>query len=299
VRKPDFFIVGAGKCGTTALYEYLRAHPRIFMPAVKEPRYFAFDMPRLMNRVATLEEYMALFEAAGPQHLAVGEASPQYLYSSAAIRGIREFNPSARLIVMLRNPVDLAHAAHMECLYWFVEEETDFEKAWRLQPLRRKGLMVPRSCSQVTVLLWADMARLGEQVRRLLGVFPREQVKFILLEDLAANTRAVYEDVLSFLGVPSDGRTAFPRVNESKRNRVRWLGRLLLNPPPPLGAVRRFALRTPVLRGLWRLATRLNTAPAARAPMRPEFRRELVEEFREDVDLLAELIGRDLSHWHR
>jgi hypothetical protein len=306
VRKPDFFIVGAGRCGTTALYEYLRAHPRIFMPVVKEPRFFAGDMPGLMNRVASLPEYLRLFRGAGPRHLAVGEASPQYMYSRSAIGNIREFEPDARLIVMLRNPVDMACSAHTECVYWFVEDEPDFEKAWRLQPLRRRGLCVPRACSQVTVLLWADMARLGLQVERLLGVFRREQVKFILFEDLARDTRAVYEDVLGFLGVPSDGRRRFPRVNESRRNRIGWLGRVLLNPPRQLVPFRRFALGTPILRRGWLLLRRLNTrnglahqaARIERRTLRPGFRRELVEEFRDDVERLSALIGRDLSHWH-
>jgi hypothetical protein len=298
VRKPDFFVVGAGRCGTTALYEYLRAHKRVFMPAVKEPRFFADDMPGLMNRTASLLEYLGLFRGARPEHLAVGEASPQYLYSSTAIGNIRGFNPDARLIVMLRNPVDMAISAHAECVYWCVEDEPDFEKAWRLQPLRRRGLRVPKTCSQLTVLLWEDMARLGAQVERLLGVFPRGQVKFILFEDFVADTRAVYEEVLAFLGVPSDGRKLFPRANERRRNRIRWLGRMLLNPPRGLVPLRRAALRTPVLRSAWSLVQRLNTARFEPRPLRPEFRRELVEEFRDDVDLLAGLIGRDLSHWH-
>ncbi len=298
MRKPDFFIVGAGRCGTTALYEYLRAHPKVFMPVVKEPRFFADDMPGLMNRVASSLEYLRLFRGAGPRHLAVGEASPQYMYSRSAIGNIREFEPDARLIVMLRNPVDMARSAHTECVYWSVEDEPDFEKAWRLQPLRRKGLRVPRACSQVTVLLWADMARLGLQVERLLGVFPRVQVKFILFEDFARDTSAVYEDVLAFLGVPSGGRTRFPRVNESRRNRIGWLGRMLLNPPRGLLPLRRSALRTPLLRSMWSLVQRLNTAGSERRPLRSEFRRELVEEFRDDVEKLSALIGRDLSHWH-
>ena len=298
VRKPDFFIVGAGKCGTTALYEYLRAHPRTFMPRVKEPRFFADDMPRLMNRVASLSEYLALFKESTALHLAVGEVSPQYLYSRTAVRNIREFNPEARLIAMLRNPVDMAYSAHAECLYWFVEDEPDFEKAWRLQPLRTKGLRVPKTCSQVTVLLWADMCRFGEQVERLLGIFPREQVKFILLEDFVSDTRGVYDEVLAFLKVPSDGRWAFPPVNESKRNRSRPLGRLLQQPPRPLAEFKRFTERKLGLWGLWPLLRRLNTVGMKRPPLRPEFRQELVEEFREDVDRLARLLGRDLSHWH-
>lgn len=269
------------------------------MPRVKEPRFFADDMPHLMNRVASLSEYLGLFKGTAADHLAVGEASPQYLYSSTAIRNIREFNPEAKLVVMLRNPVDVVYSAHAECLYWFVEDELDFEKAWRLQPLRRRGLRVPKTCSQVTVLLWANMAKFGEQVERLLGVFPREQVKFIIFEDFAANTRAVYEDVLAFLSVPSDGRRIFPRVRARRRHRLKWLGRLLVNPPGALARARRFAEDTPGLRGLASLVQRLNTREVMREVLKPEFRRELVEEFREDVNKLSRLVGRDLSHWHR
>ncbi|GAH41694.1 unnamed protein product, partial [marine sediment metagenome] len=116
----------------------------------------------LMNRIPTLDRYLALFTRASSSDLAVGEASPQYLYSKTAIRNVRDFEPNARLIVMLRNPIDLAQAAHMECLYWGVENETNFERAWRLQAMRREGRRIPRSCTQPTVLLWEEMARVGE-----------------------------------------------------------------------------------------------------------------------------------------
>lgn len=297
MRKPDFFIVGAGKSGTTALYEYLRAHPRIFMSDVKEPRYFADDMPGLLNRVATEEPYLSLFDRAEKSHLAVGEASPQYLYSATAIRNIRAFNAASKLIVMLRNPIDLSHAAHAECLYWGVEYEQDFEKAWRLQPLRRAGRCVPRACTQATVLLWSAMARLGEQVQRLLDVFPREQVAFVFFEDFVRDTKRVYAQILDFLGVPNDGRRAFPRFNENRRNRSRLLGRILLNPPRGLDGLKRAAQRLPVARDVWRMLTRLNTAPAARRALRPAFRAELVEEFREDILKLSSLLRRDLQNW--
>jgi hypothetical protein len=157
LRKPDFFIVGAGRSGTTALWRYLSEHPRVFMPRVKEPRFFADDMPGLMNRVAALEDYLALFEDATEEDVAVGEASPQHLYSRTAIRNIREFAPQARLVVMLRNPVEMARSAHAECLYWFVEDEPDFERAWRLQARRRRGERIPPARTQVTVLLWEEM----------------------------------------------------------------------------------------------------------------------------------------------
>jgi len=297
--KPNFFIVGAAKCGTTALYVYLKAHPRVFLSPVKEPRYFAEDMPNLMNRVAARDDYLRLFKGANDRHIAVGEASPQYLYSAVAPAKIRAFNPDARIIAMLRNPVDMAWAAHAECLYWFVEEEPDFEKAWRLQGERRAGRCVPPLCKQVTMLLGAEVAMLGAQVERLLAVFPRDQVKFVLFEDFTGRTREVYEEVLAFLGVPSDGRSVFPKINTTKRHRLRSLGRLLIHPPKPLGATRTFLERRLGFYRLWPALRRLNSAPAKRAPMSPAFRAELMEFFRADVEKLGCLIGRDLSGWHR
>ena len=210
--KPNFFIVGAAKCGTTALYVYLRDHPRVFLSPVKEPRYFAEDMPNLMNRVAARDDYLRLFKGANDRHIAVGEASPQYLYSAVAPAKIRAFNPDARIIAMLRNPVDMAWAAHAECLYWFVEEEPDFEKAWRLQGERRAGRCVPPLCKQVTMLLGAEVAMLGAQVERLLAVFPRDQVKFVLFEDFC---RAHAGSVRGSAGVP--GR-AFGRPERIPKN---------------------------------------------------------------------------------
>ena len=101
MRKPDFFIVGAPKCGTTALYEYLRPHPNVFMSTVKEPHFFAKDLGSYPH-IKTDEEYAALFAGANEQHLRVGEASVYYLRSAVAIPNIREFNPDARLIAMFR-----------------------------------------------------------------------------------------------------------------------------------------------------------------------------------------------------
>jgi len=132
MRRPNFFMVGAGKSGTTSLYTWLSDHSQIFMSPNKEPRYFATDMPELINRVATEAEYLSLFEKAELQHLAVGEASTQYIFSQDAIPNIRDFDPQARLIVTLRNPVEMAPSAHSEARFWFFEDEADFEAAWLL-----------------------------------------------------------------------------------------------------------------------------------------------------------------------
>src|SRR6202035_5818480 len=106
---PDFFIVGHQKCGTTALYEMLRRHPQIFMPGLKEPRFFSSDLsrkPRLRTsrkELNTFEEYLSLFQPAGPEQR-VGEATPMYLMSRVAASAIAEVQPAARVIAILREP---------------------------------------------------------------------------------------------------------------------------------------------------------------------------------------------------
>jgi hypothetical protein len=112
---PDFFIVGAFKSGTTALYDYLRLHPQVFMPFHKEPLFFGDDLSRRYGRM-TRAQYEALFaDAKAGQR--VGEASAWYLYSRSAAREIRGASPQAQIIVMLRNPVDVMYAQHSQLLF--------------------------------------------------------------------------------------------------------------------------------------------------------------------------------------
>src|SRR3954468_1950993 len=113
---PSFFIVGAPKCGTTSLNDYLRQHPRIFIPERKELHYFGSDLTFLKTQRPTREEYLAHFAAAQPQQIA-GEASVWYLYSQLAAREIHDFCREAKFIIMLRNPVDMMHSLHSQYLY--------------------------------------------------------------------------------------------------------------------------------------------------------------------------------------
>lgn len=206
---PNFFIVGAPKCGTTALYEYLRPHPSIFMPRHKEPHYFASDLGTYPF-IKTLDDYRRLFDGAGPQHLRVGEASVYYLRSATAIANIRAFNPDAKLIAMFRNPVEMVHSLHSQLLYVAEENESDFEAAWRLQERRRQGEALPPGSRGGFLVQYFEVGQFGTQVQRVLSHFPRDQVKLILFDDFAASPQAVYDDVIAFLGIPHDGRSEFP-----------------------------------------------------------------------------------------
>jgi hypothetical protein len=297
--KPNFFIVGAPKCGTTALYEYLRYHPNIFMSEVKEPHFFAKDLGSY-PRIKTLEDYKELFTRSTDQHSRVGEASVYYLRSAVALANIHAFNPEAKVIAMFRNPVDMVHSLHSQLLYWSEEVEPDFEVAWRLQERRSRGLDLPPGSRGAFLVQYYEVGRFGTQTERMLSAFPDKQVKLILYDDFTASPASIYADVVQFLEIPHDGRTEFPRINENKRARMSWLRRLYRKPPVVLkSAVRSLkqAVGEEDIADLHRKIVELNTVKERRPPLSAEFRAELVDTFRDEVSLLSRLLNRDLSHW--
>lgn len=301
MKQPNFFIVGAPKCATTALYEYLRTHPNVFMPPkMKEPCFFSPDFPT-RRLVHSMDEYLRLFDEATDQHLAVGEASVWYLYSQVAVQQLHEFNPEAKLIVMLRNPVQQVYAMHMQCYIMEYETETDFIKAWGLQELRKQGKKLPAHCREPLFLQYKDIASYGAQIERLLRTFPRDQVQFVLYDDLKADPRQVYLDVLNFLGLEDDNKKEFAVANPSQRFKIKWLGDVLLKQPTWLQTLKSFIKRTFGIHSLAPIGTfiyKLNVEVGKRPPLRPEFVAELRSEFRDDLMLASSLIGRDLSHWY-
>lgn len=296
--KPNFFIIGAPKCGTTALSQYLREHPHIYMSEPKEPHYFDRDFAQYCV-VENLAEYLGLFANSTLEHKAIGEASALYLYSGVAAREIYQFEPEAKLIVMLRNPVDLVYSFHSQLVYAADENETDFEQAWRLQSVRQEGKKIPPRCRDAALLQYAAVGKLGLQMERLLNIFPREQIKIILFEEFAQSTKQVYDRVLNFLEVDNDNRTDFNRVNQNKSHKISAVGDFSERPPQLLTDA---VMRAKKILGLERLyildAVRsLNNKVSARKTMAPSLRHELTAEFESDIIKLAQLIDRDLSHW--
>lgn len=295
---PNFFIAGAPKCGTTALSEYLRAHPNVFMSYPKELSYFADDLAPF-QAVATLRDYQALFKGRTGAHIAVGEASVWYLYSQNTMRRIRKFNKAAKIIIMLRNPVDFVQSIHSKFVFEFNEDRSDFVEAWNLQEERRKGRHHPKRCVTPQILQYRDLASFSRYLERVLTVFPKEQVKCVMFENFVANPREVYLDVLEFLGLPDDKRVSFPRIYSAKSHRSQRLGRFSLRPPPLLRTSWRFLKKAcgPKMSPAPDRMIRLNAVPTNRNPPPPGFRRQLVEEFRPDVAKLSRLVDRDLGFW--
>jgi Sulfotransferase domain len=294
--RPDFFIVGAFKSGSTALYEYLRGHPQVFMPFHKEPHFFGDDLTRHYGRLS-LAEYLALFRDARPGQR-VGEASTWYLYSSSAAREIAEFSPEAQIVILLRNPVDVMYAQHSQMRFRADEELADFAAALDAEPARRRGERMPPPPVRPETLLYRQSVRFADQLERYIDVFGRERLHIILFDDLVADTQASYREVLEFLGVDQAFQPDFAVHNENKRVRVGAVQRLAHNPPGPARGAARLLRRYRLAHRVRDAVLRLNSRAEGRAAMDPDLRARLVAEFAPDVDRLATLIGRDLSGWH-
>jgi hypothetical protein len=300
IQQPNFFIIGAPKCGTSSLAHYLSEHPNVVFSSPKEPNYWATDFVKLRKfyNVETLEKYLSLFEST-KNALAVGEGSTNYLRSETAVENILQFNPNASFIVMLRNPVEVVYALHNTLLYAMNEDVKDFETAWALQEERRRGNHVPDTCLAWQYLQYREMADFSGQLKRFMALVPEQQRMIIFFDDFVRDVPSVYRDVVSFLGLPMDSRTDFPVVNDSKKPRLQLLHRLIRRPPKwlarPIDGFRNYLCTcrggiVQVIRNSLKVSSRRNA-------LRPEFRRQLESEFQKTVSELEEIFGRDLSHW--
>jgi len=289
VRTPNFFILGAPKCGTTSLATWLGDHPRIFVSKTKEPHFFNTDDKQA---VATLAAYEGLFSQARDRHRAIGEASVWYLSSSVAVANILRYQPAARFIVMLRNPVEMAPALHAEMVLSGHENVRDFRTAWEQQDERRQGTRLPALTWAQRRLLYGEVCALGNQFQRLLSAVPRDRLLTILLDDIAADPRREYLRALQFLGVDDDGRVEFAIYNSART--LRWPH---LNTGMFLMSQIKSRMGIQLNLNLWNLVSRLNTIETPREPLLCEMAEILRSYFACDVELLGRLLGRDLRHW--
>ena len=310
-RGPDFFIVGHQKCGTTALYRMLSAHPQIFMPGLKEPWYFAselrarFKSAGSSGRPETLQEYLALFRDAAPGQLA-GEASPQYIRSQSAPRRIAELFPDARIIAIFREPASFLRSLHLQLVATHIEVETDLRAALAREPARREGKRIPRRSLSPQSLLYSDHVRYTEQLSRLHEAFPAEQVLVLIYEDFRRDNEATVRAVQRFLGV--DDSLALETVETKPLNVVRSmrmhqfrraLRRRGLNPKAGGRLARAVdALAPAPLRGEALSVMFRRVAYARQQPPDEQLMLELRRRFAPEVLALSDYLERDLvSLW--
>jgi hypothetical protein len=298
---PNFLIISPGKSGTNALYHYLEQHPEIYMSPVKEPRFFSlegkdpdsFQGPgdrEIISRTAVtnLEDYRALFAGVSGEK-AVGEISPVYLYVPEAAGRIRHYVPEAKLVAVLRNPVERAYLAYLK-LVREGREPLGFAEALEEEEERIQNNWHA---------MWHYKGRgfYHEQLTRYYELFEPEQIRVYLYEDLKEDPLGTTQSIFGFLGVED---SFVPDTSTSYDDDLSVVPRshalhTFVGKPNPLKA----ALKPFLPRGLRRrISTKLHESNLKGAPPMPEgIREELTEAYREDILKLEGLIGRDLSGW--
>lgn len=298
MKKPDFFIVGAPKCGTSSLTYSLLEHPELFMPKPAEPLFFCPDVTG--SKVATLEDYLGLFEA-GKDKIC-GEKSTRYLFSEVAPHKIHEFNPDAKIIIVLREPVSFMHSWHSELLMWFVEDIDDFETALNAEVDRKNGKRIPKTCSTPKQLSYREFAQFSIHIQRYLSVFDREKIHFLLLEDLKEKPLETFQHLFNFLEVDPDFIPTMEVRNKNKKIANMKLHRFFRTPPSWLKQTSNLLLPDELLRrkllgNLIKTVEQVNVSRKPRAKMDPALCQKLKQEMAPEISRLSDLIERDLSIW--
>jgi hypothetical protein len=294
VTKPNLFIVGAPKCGTTAMNDYLNQHPDIFM-AKKEMHYFGKDLKT--KQKLSEPEYLKNFRSTNNEKI-IGEASVWYLFSETAAKEIKEFAPDAKILIMLRHPVDVLHSLHSQHLYDGNEDVLDFEAALSLDEERKKGANLPDSVDYFALPPYKDSVLFSNQVKRYLDVFEKENVRIILYEDFTGNTKKIVSETLEFLGINNKFQIDYNVVNPNKRIKWFYLHRLIKKPPATLKKLIRVILPFRKIRHsiMFQLFKR-NVQEKQRDEMNKDLNSRLKDFFKDDIHLLSKIINRDLSAW--
>jgi hypothetical protein len=294
---PNFFIVGAAKSGTTSLYHYLSQHPDVYMSTNKEPHWFSRipDVPgRGSHPVASEEEYLKLFKGRTSE-AAVGEASPSYLWDESAPHRIFDAVPRAKIIAILRNPVERAYSHYMMDVR-AGKQELSFAKALeRDQRAEVKGWGVSDQ--------YIDLGFYAAQLKRYMETFGGARVKVFLYEDLIGDPKALLRSAFGFLevnpGCAEEIRTdvhynkySVPKNRLAKNVLASRLFRSRLS-----SALRSRIIPNHQVRA--QLRQSLLFREGARSTMDAGSGRFLMDLYRTDIQTLQEMLNRDLSHWLR
>lgn len=285
---PTFLIIGAPKSGTTSLWRYLNQHPQIFMSAVKEPYFFVSDEEKEkriaigMKPTMTMADYLAHFATANGAK-AMGEASVPYLYQPESPRLIHDAIPNVKLITLLRNPVDRAYSN-----YWFLrtmglEKEETFEDAILSELAGERE-------DAISILLHIRKGLYTPQLQRYFDVFPRDQVRIYLQEELSEDPQRVLKDLWQFLEVDD----SFVADTSARFNQTFAHSQSVL--------IHSRQLAKSLLKSIVRPGQTSNNWPGKRVKpqkMQPATRRKLLRIVEHDVMDLQDLLGVDLSHWLR
>src|ERR1700677_1933092 len=297
---PDFLVIGAPKAGTTALHAALARHPGLYLSAVKEPKFFLTDGPppdrggpgdvqTYREHVWRRADYEALFDPA-PAGTLRGESTPLYLYDRAAMRRIHDALPDAKLIVIVRDPVERAHSNWTHLWSAGLEPIGDFVRACGDEERRI-------AAGWASFWHYTGLSRYGEQLEHVFSLFPREQVLVLRYRLLIDDPAATLDKICAFLGVETGVLTEIPRENVTAHPERTLAHRAVSLSMRASDAVGRLLPGSVATAATHRLERFLQRDARERQPLGWEQRQALLPAFADDVKLLETVLGEDFSDW--
>ena len=294
-KKPNFIIIGAMKAATTSLYTYLKQHPDVFMTAIKEPMFFNnFQnnndfkvLGRKTKKITTFEQYYPLFDAVKNEK-AIGEASPTYISSENCPNLIQQHLPNVKIIAVLRQPVARAYSNFLHARRADRESISDFETAFNKETERKTENWSP-------LYHYKSKGYYAEQLERYFTLFPKENIKVLLFEDLVNNPIETTQELFKFLNIdksfiPETSKKA--NVSGTPKGIFGWIIMKLryYNLIPNI----QFSNYLPN----FMIQFIFNSAYKKARPLAPEIKKRLTHTYyKEDILKLEKLIGKNLQHW--
>lgn len=297
---PDFLVAGVPKAGTTALHSALSRHPGLYMSPIKEPKFFLTDGPppakggpgdvlTYREHVWQREKYEALFDGAPPGALR-GESTPLYLYDRAALRRVRNLIPAAKLIVVVRDPVERAHSNWTHLWSAGLEPVGDFVRACAEEERRI-------AAGWASFWHYTRLGRYGEQLCHAFSLFPREQVLVLRYRRLVDEPAATLDRICGFLGVRADVLSEIPRENVTAHPEHTLAHRAASLGMRAGDAAGRLLPGSAASAATRRLERFLQRGRRERQPLGWEQRQALLPRFEDDIRLLENVLGEDFSDW--
>jgi hypothetical protein len=303
--KPNLFIVGQPKTGTTALHQFLGQHPEIYMSSIKEPHFFCSDFHLESDRAYGKQRfydfrnesaYLQLFNKAKSVKVA-GESSTNYLYSQVAAEKIHNFNPDAKIIIVLREPAKFLYSLHSHYVKFTEENEPDFLTALALETKRKQEEALSPRVTSPSYLYYSQRVQYYQQVKRYCDRFKSEQIKVIIFEEFKSANERIFREVLEFLGVEPNFTPEYAAINVNKEVKFQAVNNLINNPVAKSISknllsqeFNDFVRDNIVEKLLW------HQAPKAKIP--EEIKLQLRQQYQPEVAKISELLQLDLlSKW--
>jgi len=308
------FIVGAPRAGTTTMSHWLRAHPQILFPFVKEPHFFTqHDLRGLaepeLRRVVERDSLDHYFAAPEGEQSFGADCSVSYLYAPEQLEPVLKLWPDSRFVVSVRDPLTLLPSLHKRLIFTGDENLRRFEDAWAAVPDRAAGRRIPWSTIEPKWLRYDEAARYATYVERLFAAVGKERCLVVLFDDLAADPAGQFRRLTDFAGLRPMPLPESKPQRVSRGVRFLFLQQLLKRPPrvllPYLASITHHArfdrrARNSAPRKSQSLRKRVlqwNNIPDEKTPIPIGVQRDIKTHFQDEIDRLGQLIGRDLGHW--